>query len=100
MYQITAIYAHPESPEAFVEHYRTTHAPLVRELPKLTFFGWTVFETADGSRPAHFAITVLHWDTKQDALAALASPPGKAVIADVANFAGAGVDLELGEVQS
>ena len=32
MYQITAIYAHPESPEAFVEHYRTTHAPLVREL--------------------------------------------------------------------
>ena len=53
MYQITAIYAHPESPEAFVEHYRTTHAPLARELPKLTFFGWTVFETADGSRPRY-----------------------------------------------
>ncbi len=66
----------------------------------MTFFGWTVFETADGSRPAHFAIAVLHWDTKQDALAALASPPGEAAIADFANFAGAGVDIELGEVQS
>ena len=100
MYQITAVYAHPESPEAFVEHYRTTHALLVRQLPKLTFSGWTVCETADGSRPAHFVIGVLHWDTKQDALAALASPPGQAAIADFANFAGAGVDIELGEVQS
>jgi len=98
MYQLTATYAHPESPDAFVEHYRTTHAPLARELPKLTFFGWTVCETADGSRPAHFAIAVLHWDTKQDALAALASPTGEAAIADFANFAGAGVDIELGEV--
>ena len=53
-----------------------------------------------GRGPAHFAIAVLHWDTKQDALAALASPPGEAAIADFANFAGAGVDIELGEVQS
>ncbi len=44
-------------------------------------------------------IAVLQWDSKDDALAALASPTGEAAIADLANFAGAGVDIELGEVQ-
>ena len=98
MYQLTATYAQPESPESFIEHYRTKHVPLARELPKLTFFGWTVCETADGSGPAHFVIAVLQWATKQVALAALASPAGQATVADLANFAGAGVDIELGEV--
>ncbi|MCU1631038.1 MAG: hypothetical protein JWP64_5987 [Pseudonocardia sp.] len=61
-------------------------------------FDWTVYETPAGSRPAHFLIAVLRWDTKEDALAALASPPAEAAVADLANFADAGVDIELGEV--
>jgi hypothetical protein len=58
-------------------------------------FDRTVYETPAGSRPAHFLIAVLRWDTKEDALA---SPPGEAAVADLANFADAGVDIELGEV--
>lgn len=98
MYQLTATYAHPEDPEAFLTHYRTTHAALARRLPKLGFLGWTICESANGSPPPHFVIAVLHWDNKDDALAALASPEGTAVVADLANFAGAGVEIDLGEV--
>lgn len=99
MYQLTATYAHPENPEAFLEHYRTKHTPIARDFPKARFFGWTICETSDGSRAPHFLIAVVHWDSKQDALAALASPAGEAAVADLANFAGAGVDIDLGEVQ-
>jgi uncharacterized protein (TIGR02118 family) len=98
VYQLTAVYAHPADPAAFVEHYRTTHAPIAKEFPKLRSFGWTLTETADGSPPPHFLIAVLTWDSKDDALAALGSPAGEAAVADLANFAQAGVDIELGEV--
>ena len=100
MYQLTASYAHPADPDAFLEHYRGKHVPIAREFPKARFFGWTICETADGSRPPHYLIAVVHWDSRDDALAALASPAGKAAVADLANFASAGVDIDLGEVQS
>jgi uncharacterized protein (TIGR02118 family) len=98
VYQLTASYAHPQDPEAFLQHYRSTHAPIARQFPKASFFGWTICETADGSPPAHFMIAVVHWETKEDALAALAAPAGEQAVADLANFAQAGVDIELGEV--
>lgn len=98
MYQLVASYAHPENPAAFLEHYRTKHAPIAREFPKVRSFTWTVCETADGSRPAHHLIAIVTWDGKEDALAALGSPAGEAAVADLANFAGAGVDIEFGEV--
>jgi len=99
MYQLTAIYAHPEDPEAFLDHYRTKHAPLALDLPKCTSFSWQVCETADGSRPPNFVVAMVRWDSKDDALAALGSAQGQAALADLANFAGAGVDVDLGEVQ-
>lgn len=100
MYQLTASYAHPEDPDAFLAHYRTTHAVLARKIPQVRSFGWKVCESADGSRPPHFLIAMLRWDSKDDALAALTSPEGEATVADLANFAGAGVDIDLGEVQA
>jgi len=98
MYQLVASYAHPDDPAAFVEHYRGTHAPIARDFPKVRSVRWSVCETPDGTRPAHFLIAVVTWDSKEDALAALASPAGEAAVADLANFAGAGVDIEFGEV--
>lgn len=99
MYQLTASYAHPKDSEAFLEHYRSKHAPLAKKLPNLKSFAWKVCETADGTRPPHFVIAVLRWDNRDEALAALASSAGKETVADLANFAAAGVDIDLGEVQ-
>lgn len=98
MYQLTAVYAHPEDPEAFLKHYRDVHIPLAAKLPNVRDVGWIRCETPDGTKPAHFVVAVLRWDSKQDALAALGSPQGEATVADLDNFAGAGVDIEFGEV--
>ncbi len=99
MYQVVVSYAHPEDPDAFVEHYAGTHAPLAHAIPGLTSFTWMVCETADGSRPPHFVIARLEFASKEDALAGLGGPEGQAAVADLANFAQAGVELDLGEIR-
>lgn len=58
MYQLTVGYPHPTDPNAFLEHYRTTHTPID----------------------------------------VLASPAGEPASADLATFAGAGADIETGEI--
>ncbi len=87
MYRLTATYARPADPDAFLAHYRETHAELTKKLPKLRNFEWGVCETLDGSKPPHFLVAVLDWDCKQDAVDALGSPAGATANADVANFA-------------
>jgi uncharacterized protein (TIGR02118 family) len=100
MYQLTAVYAHPEDPEAFLAHYRDVHVPLAAKMPNVREVGWLRSETPDGTKPPHFVVAVLRWDTREDALAALGSPEGEAAVADLANFAGAGVDIEFGELNT
>jgi uncharacterized protein (TIGR02118 family) len=100
MYQLFASYAHPADPDAFLQHYREKHVPIAQSLPKARFYGWQVCESPDGSRPPHFVVSVLQWDSREDALAALSSPAGEAAVGDLKNFAGAGVDLDLGDVEN
>lgn len=99
MYQLVASYAHPSDPDAFLQHYREKHVPMARALPDVRFLGWQVCESPDGSSPPHFVVSVLQWKSKDDALAALGSPAGEAAVGDLQSFAGAGVDLDLGEVE-
>jgi uncharacterized protein (TIGR02118 family) len=100
MYQPIATYAHPEGPEAFVSHYRGVHIPLAAKLPRVRDVGWIRCETPDGTKPAHVVVAVLRRDSEADALAALESPEMEAAVADLGNFAGAGVDIEFGEVNT
>ena len=101
MYQLTASYAQPTDPTAFLEHYRTTHVPIARQLPNLRSYQWIVCQTPDGSPPPpHVLIAVLHWDSQQDAMEALGSSTGQQAVADLATFAQAGVDLEFGDVHT
>ena len=99
MYRLTASYAHGDD-DAIVAHYRDTHAGLAGALPDLRAFTWGPCETPDGSRPAHVLVAVLDWDDRDTALASLDSPAGKAAVADLENFAQAGVDLEFQEVRT
>jgi uncharacterized protein (TIGR02118 family) len=98
VYQLTAVYAHPADPEAFVAHYRDTHSRIAAELPDIRFYDWHVCETLDGSTPAHFLAAVMQWDSRDAALASLASEAGERAVADLANFADAGCDMQFGEV--
>jgi uncharacterized protein (TIGR02118 family) len=99
VYQVSVCYNQPESPEAFVDHYTAVHAGLVREMPGLVSFEWTVCESLDGSVPPHFVTARMTWPSKDEALAAFGSPEGKAATGDLPNFAMAGASITAGEVR-
>lgn len=97
MYRLVASYHHPKNPEQFLEHYRTTHVTLASQMSRCRSFTWGVCETLDGSKPPHFLIAALEWDSKEDALVDLNSSAGQAGVEDVANFADAGVEMNAFE---
>ncbi|MDL5158632.1 EthD family reductase [Actinomycetospora termitidis] len=100
MYRLTASYHHPADRDAFVTHYRDVHAKLAAKLPDVRSFSWGVCETPDGSQPPHALVAVLDWDSKEAAQASLGSEEGQAAVADLDNFAQAGVDMEFQELTS
>ena len=101
MYQLTALYSHPEDPAAFDKHYREVHAVLVSKLPGLRRFtvSWPA-AGGDGGKPSHHLVATLFWDSAEELQASFASPEGEAAMADLSNFAGAGVDILSGPAEA
>jgi uncharacterized protein (TIGR02118 family) len=93
VYRIIAHYHHPANPQAFLEHYRGTHAVLTKRLENLAAYTWGTCETLDGAKPEYFLTAVLDWPSKEAALADLGSPVGAEATADMANFAQAGLTM-------
>lgn len=70
-------------------------------LPGLrSFTGTKPTAGPDGSPPAYYFIAALTFDDDAAMGAALGGPEGAAAVADLANFAGAGVDLMTGPTSS
>jgi uncharacterized protein (TIGR02118 family) len=101
VFQITALYSHPEDPVAFDKHYREVHSVLAGKMPGLRRFArsWPA-PGPDGGKPSYHLVATLVWDSAEESQAAFASPEGEAAIADLANFAGAGVDILSGPAES
>ena len=96
-YQLTALYHHPEDVEAFGRHYDGTHVPLVTKLPGLRSYSVSrPGPDADGKQPPYYLIAVLTWDSLEAFQAAVSSGEGQATLADLSNFAGAGVEMCTG----
>lgn len=92
-----ACYREPADRQAFDQHYADTHSALGLALPGLrSFTGTHPAPGADGSAPEYYFIGVLTFDDDEALASALASPQGVAAVADLDNFAGAGVDLMSG----
>lgn len=100
MYRVVVNYHHPEDPQAFLEYYRSTHAPLAKNLAGLSAYTWGVAETLDGSQPPFFVTAVLDWPSKEAALADLGSEAGQAASADMANFAQAGASMHALDLET
>ena len=100
MYRVVVNYHHPEDPKAFLEYYRSTHAPLAKNLPGLSAYTWGVAESLDGSQPPFFVTAVLDWPSKEAALADLGSAEGQAASADMGNFAQAGATMHSLELET
>jgi uncharacterized protein (TIGR02118 family) len=75
------------SPEAFKQHLRETHLPLVTKLPGLrrSVLNW-VLPDPNQPPPAYDAVGENWFDDAAAMGAALASPEGQAVAADMPNF--------------
>ncbi|WP_026928338.1 EthD family reductase [Granulicoccus phenolivorans] len=93
MFRIVVTYNHPENTDAFLEHYRTSHAVKAGKMPNLAGYTWGQCESLDGSRPEHFLVAVMDYESKEAAGASLGSPEGQAATADMADLPHAGFTM-------
>ena len=65
----TALFGHPEDPDAFEEYYANTHVPLVQKIPNLLRFEPArIVATPAGSEPSYYRIGELYFeDMRADA---------------------------------
>ncbi|MGP6156390.1 MAG: EthD family reductase [Vulcanimicrobiaceae bacterium] len=87
---IVALYKRPADPAAFDSYYATKHAPLAKTLPGLT--SYTISKQLGPSDP-YYLVAILTFPSVDAMKAALSSSQGTAVVADLKNFAQAGVDI-------
>ncbi len=94
MAKVVALYRKPADPAAFDAYYFNTHVPIAKRIPGLRRYEVSVggVGTPQGASPFHLA-AILSFDSMSALQHALTSPEGGATTADLAKFAGAGVDL-------
>lgn len=94
---LLACYRHPEDPAAFDRHYADVHSKLGEALPGLrSYTGTHPGPGPDGTPAPYYFVAALHFDDEAAMQAALGGEAGRAAVADLPNFAGAGVDLLMG----
>jgi uncharacterized protein (TIGR02118 family) len=100
MVRLLVLYGHPNDPEAFDKYYHETHIPIAKKLKGLS--KWTVGKvigTPGGERSPYYYLADLHMESREAFEAMLASPEGKAAVADVPNYATGGVTFIYTEIE-
>ena len=91
MHKVVVLYPEPKDKQAFKEHYERIHLPLVAKLPGLRAMRYSFDVSAFGGADSpYFAVFEGEFDDAEAMAAAFASPEGKAVQADVPNYATGG----------
>jgi len=86
MHKLTALYKTPPNPAHFREHYENVHIPLLAKLPRVVSMNYSFdIKGADGGEP-FFCIFEAYFETAEDLEAAMQTPEGGAVIADLSNY--------------
>lgn len=94
MAKIIALYKRPADEAEFNRYYFNTHVPLAKQLP-----GLRSYEVSDGAimgarGPSDvYLAAILSFDSLAAMQDAMSSDAGKMTVADLSNFATAGVDL-------
>jgi uncharacterized protein (TIGR02118 family) len=98
--KIFAVYQQPADPAAFDRYYFGKHIPLAKTIPGLLSYEVTRGDVL-GMQGKHgtYLIATLEFESVQSIAAAMSSPQGQAVAADLANFASAGVDIMFSKVE-
>ena len=99
MIKLTVTYQTPPDPAAFDAHYLGTHMPLCDKLPGIVRSEVTKFGPGlDGSPPVNYLQTDLVFESQEALMAALGSPEGQTVVADVANLLGCAMVMAVGTI--
>lgn len=99
MHQLTVLYPEPVDRAAFEAHYRSVHLPLCAQLPGVQDISYAIGIAEPGAGP-YFAVFHARFFDEAALGAALSSPEGKAVQADVANYATGGSTVLTYAVES
>jgi uncharacterized protein (TIGR02118 family) len=99
MVKATALYGHPEDPDAFDEYYASIHVPLVEKIPNLQRFeAAKIVATPDGSELPYYLMADLYFEDLAQLQDGFATDEGQATVADLQNFATGGVTLFFSEI--
>ncbi len=93
MYRLTVLYRPPADPGHFRDYYVGTHLPLAAKLPGLVRMQYSLDVAAPGGTSPYFAVFHGDFESAEAMAVAMASDEGKAVAADVANYATGGVEM-------
>ena len=86
--KLVVLYGRPDDPDAFDQHYREVHSPLVDRLPGLQNWDHAKFVASpDGGAVDYYQIAELHFADPSDIDAAFGSDEGKAAAADYGQIA-------------
>jgi uncharacterized protein (TIGR02118 family) len=87
VHKIVVLYPPQPDPDAFKAYYLKTHVPLARKLPGLLALRYSFEVQGVGGAAPYFCVFEAEFRDGAALGAAMASPEGQAVAADVPNFA-------------
>ncbi|RYZ63012.1 MAG: EthD family reductase [Chitinophagaceae bacterium] len=99
MLKVTVLYGHPSDAATFEKYYAETHLPIAAKTKEIVKTEFTTFSSnPDGSLPAYYRMAELYFENSGLMQQAFASTEGKAMAADLANFASGGATIIFGNV--
>ena len=90
MHRLLVLYPPPTDPDHFRSYYQDTHLPLVAKLPGLRGYRFSFDVAAAEGESPYLCVFEADFDDAAAYSAAMASPTGQAVRADVPNYATGG----------
>lgn len=100
MKRVIVIYGQAADRGAFHKHYVDVHTKLVAEMPHLLGFSYSRGDVAvSGAAAPAELVAFLDYASQADLDTSMASAPGQAAVADLANFATGGVSIFTLEVK-
>ena len=100
MHRLLVLYPPPSDPDHFRSYYEDTHLPLVAKLPGLRGYRYSFDVAAGEGESPYYCVFEADFDDAAAYGAAMATPEGQAVRADVPNYATGGAVVLNYELRS
>jgi uncharacterized protein (TIGR02118 family) len=98
MAKLIILYGQPKDPGAFEDYYSHRHPPFAQQMPNVRDAELSrVVGAPEGGEPPYYRIAQMSFDSVADLRAAISTEEGKAVLADLPNFATGGATVLISD---